>query len=79
MEMIYEPSHNYLDHDAIHEREREREEEFEDTKWVIIIGISKNNKQHNDQNKKYKGTNSDLHNSSTKTSSLSLSMIILKF
>ena len=58
----------------IHENVYPKQEEFEDTKWVIIIGISKKNKQHNDQNKKYKGTNSDLHNSSTKTSCLSLSL-----
>jgi len=30
------------------------EEEFEDTKGVIIICISKNNRQHNGQKKKYK-------------------------
>jgi hypothetical protein len=29
-------------------------EEFEDTKGVIIIRISKKNRQHNDQKKKYK-------------------------
>ena len=29
-------------------------EEFEDTKWVIRIRISKKNRQHNDQKKKYK-------------------------
>jgi len=38
------------------------QEEFEDTKWVIIIQISKKNRQHNGQNKKYKGTNNDLQN-----------------
>ena len=36
-------------------------EEFEDTKWVIKIRISKN-RQHNGQKKKYKGTNNDLQN-----------------
>ena len=36
------------------------EEEFEDTKGVIKIHISKKNKQHNDQKKKYKRTNNDL-------------------
>jgi hypothetical protein len=35
----------------IHENVYPKQEEFEDTKWVIIIGISKKNKQHNDQNK----------------------------
>jgi hypothetical protein len=35
--------------------------EFEDTKGVIRIRISKN-KQHNDQRKKYKRTNNDLQN-----------------
>jgi hypothetical protein len=38
------------------------EEEFEDTKGVIKIHISKKNRQHNDQRKKYKTTNSDLQN-----------------
>jgi hypothetical protein len=35
-------------------------EEFEDTKGVIIIRISKKNRQHNGQKKKYKRTNNDL-------------------
>ena len=30
---------------------------FEDTKWVIIIRISKKDRQHNGQKKKYKKTN----------------------
>ena len=30
---------------------------FKDTKWVIIIRISKKNRQHNGQKKKYKKTN----------------------
>jgi hypothetical protein len=38
------------------------EEEFEDTKGVIRICISKRNRQHNDQKKKYKRTNNDLQN-----------------
>jgi hypothetical protein len=38
------------------------EEEFEDTKGVIRIRISKKNKQHIDQKKKYKRTNNDLQN-----------------
>ena len=37
-------------------------EEFEDTKGVIRIRISKKNKQHNGQKKKYKRTNKDLQN-----------------
>ena len=37
------------------------EEEFEDTKGVIRICISKN-KQHNGQKKNYKRTNTDLQN-----------------
>jgi hypothetical protein len=35
-------------------------EEFEDTKAVIRIRISKKNKQHKGQKKKYKRTSSDL-------------------
>ena len=35
-------------------------EEFEDTKGVIRIRISKKNRQHNVQKKKYKRTNNDL-------------------
>jgi hypothetical protein len=38
------------------------EEEFEDTKGVIRIRISKKNRQHNDQKKKYKRPNNDLQN-----------------
>ena len=38
------------------------EEEFEDTKGVIRICISKKNKQHNGQKKNYKRTNTDLQN-----------------
>jgi hypothetical protein len=38
------------------------QEEFEDTKGVIRIHISKKNRQHNGQKKKYKRTNSDLQN-----------------
>jgi len=37
-------------------------EEFEDTKGVIRIRISKKNRQHNGQKKKYKRTNNDLQN-----------------
>ena len=40
----------------------EDEEEFEDTKVVIKICISKKTRQHNDQKKKYKRTNNDLQN-----------------
>jgi hypothetical protein len=35
---------------------------FGDTKGVIRIRISKKNRQHNGQKKKYKGTNNDLQN-----------------
>jgi hypothetical protein len=35
-------------------------EEFEDTKGVIRIRISKMNRKHNGQKKKYKRTNNDL-------------------
>ena len=35
---------------------------FEDTKGVIRIRISKKNRQHNGQKKKYKGTKNDLLN-----------------
>ena len=38
------------------------QEEFEDTKRVIRIHISKKNRQYNDQKKKYKRTNNDLQN-----------------
>jgi len=38
------------------------EEEFEDIKGAIIIRISKKNRRHNDQKKKYKRTNNDLQN-----------------
>jgi hypothetical protein len=37
-------------------------EELEDTKGVIRIRISKKNRQHNGQKKKYKRTNNDLQN-----------------
>jgi arabinogalactan endo-1,4-beta-galactosidase len=40
----------------------EEEFDFEDTKGVIRIRIWKKNRQHNDQKKKYKGTNNDLQN-----------------
>jgi len=39
---------------------RVRVVQFEDTKGVIIIHISKKNRQYNDQKKKYKRTNNDL-------------------
>jgi hypothetical protein len=41
---------------------RGQQEEFEDTKEVIRIRISKTNRQHNNQAKKYKRTNNDLQN-----------------
>jgi hypothetical protein len=37
-------------------------EELEDTTGVIKIRISKKNRQHNGQKKKYKRTNNDLQN-----------------
>jgi hypothetical protein len=37
-------------------------DEFEDTKGVIKIRISKKNRQHNGQKKKNKRTNNDLQN-----------------
>jgi hypothetical protein len=37
-------------------------EEFEDTKGAIRIRISRKNRQHNDQKKKYKRTYNDLQN-----------------
>ena len=37
-------------------------EEFEDAEGVIRIRISKKNRQHNGQRKKYKWTNNDLQN-----------------
>jgi hypothetical protein len=39
-----------------------QEEELEDTKGAIIIHISKKNRQHNGQKKKYKRTNNDQQN-----------------
>jgi hypothetical protein len=36
------------------------QEEFEDTKGAIRVRISKKNRQHNGQKKKYKRTNNDL-------------------
>ena len=41
-------------------------EEFEDTKGVIRNRLSKKNKQHNDQKKKYKRTNNYLQNTHRK-------------
>ena len=41
-------------------------EEFEDIKGAIRIRISKKNRQHNGQKKKYKRTNNDLQNIHTK-------------
>jgi hypothetical protein len=43
------------------------QEEFEETKGVIRIRISKTNRQHNDQKKKYKRTNNDLEKHTHKT------------
>jgi len=43
------------------------QEEFEDTKGVIRIRISKRNRQHNGQKKKYKRTNNDPQNIHIKT------------
>jgi hypothetical protein len=40
----------------------QKKEEFEDTKGVIRIRISKKNRQHNGQMKKYKRTNNNLQN-----------------
>jgi hypothetical protein len=42
-------------------------EEFEDTKGVIRIRISKKNRQHNGQKKNYKRTNNDLQSITHKT------------
>jgi hypothetical protein len=39
-----------------------KEEEFENTNGAIRIRISKKNRQHNGQKKKYKRTNNDLQN-----------------
>ena len=39
-----------------------QQEEFEDTKGAIRIRISKKNRQHNGQKKKYKKTKNDLQN-----------------
>ena len=38
---------------------KDGQEEFEDTKGIIRIRISKKNRQHNDQKKKYIRTNND--------------------
>ena len=50
-----------LDNNIILAKIKLLEEEFEDTKEVIRIRISKN-RQHNCQMKKYKRTNNDLQN-----------------
>jgi hypothetical protein len=42
--------------------ESTKQEELDDTKWVTIIRISKKNRRHNGQKKKYKWTNNDLQN-----------------
>ena len=54
----------YILNDQTRERKKEfvEEEEFEDTKGVIRIRISKKNRQHNGQKKKYKTTNNELQN-----------------
>ena len=36
--------------------------DFEDTKWAIRFRITKKNRQHNGQKKKYKRTNNDQQN-----------------
>jgi hypothetical protein len=41
---------------------RKKMEEFEDTKGAIKIRISKKDRHHNGQKKKYKRTNNDLQN-----------------
>jgi hypothetical protein len=43
------------------------QEEFEDTKGAIKICISKKNRQHNGQKKKYERTNNDLQNTKKTT------------
>ena len=45
-----------------HSIKRRQQEEFQDTKGAIRIRISKKNRQHNGQLKKYKRTNNDLQN-----------------
>jgi hypothetical protein len=42
------------------------EEEFEDTKGLVRICISRENRQHNDRKKKYKRTKNDLKNTHIK-------------
>ena len=51
-------------------------EEFEDTKRVIRICISKKNRQHNGQKKKFKSTNNDLQNITHKTKDVHCSLLI---
>ena len=43
----------------------DKKEEFEDTKGVIRIRISKRNRQHNGQKKKYKRTNIQIYKTYT--------------
>ena len=43
------------------------QEEFEDAKEVIRIRVSKKNRQHNGQKKKYQRTNNDLQNTTQKS------------
>ena len=52
-------SHNVVS--CTHQHERNKKE-FEDIKGRIRIRISTKDRQHNDQRKKYKGTNNDLQN-----------------
>jgi hypothetical protein len=47
-------------------------QEFEDTKGAIRIRISKRNRQHNGQKKKYKRTNNDQHYAFLYSSSLDI-------
>jgi len=46
----------------MHGKSRDLKEEFDDTKEVIRIRISKKNRQHNGQKKKYKSRNNGLQN-----------------
>ena len=51
-----------VEHGFEHRLGQRLQEEFEHTKGVIRIRISKKNRQHNAKRKKYKRTNNDLQN-----------------
>ena len=55
------------------------QEELKDTKGVIIIRISKKNRQHNSQKKKYRRTNNIVHDKIALTMRYTLVVLVLIF